>query len=75
MEAYIQQPSDELIKEIVIPDITLAALSKRVARSADGLRVINASVSVDKQGKQIVAMEGVATRFDEIAKPVRLRDV
>ncbi|ASI92404.1 molybdopterin-dependent oxidoreductase FAD-binding subunit [Vibrio mediterranei] len=75
LEAYIQQPSDELIKEIVVPDITLAALSKRVARSADGLRVINASVSVDKQGKQIVAMEGVATRFDEIAKPIRLRDV
>ena len=75
LEAYVQMASDELIKEIIIPDITLPALSKRVARSADGLRVVNVSVSVDKEGKQIVAMEGVQTRFDELAKPTRLRDV
>ncbi len=75
LESYLQSPGDRLIKEIIVPDMTLAALSKRVTRNADGLRVINASVSVDKQGTQVVAIEGITTRFDETAQPTRLRDV
>lgn len=75
LEQYIQSPVDELIQDVVIPDVQLAVESQRIARNSGGLRIVNAAVSVDRQGKQIVAIEGVTTRFDELAKPMRLRDV
>ncbi|MGR5176465.1 molybdopterin-dependent oxidoreductase FAD-binding subunit [Vibrio mediterranei] len=75
LDSYLETREEGLIEAIVVPDITLQTVSHRVTRSADGLRVVNAAVSVDGLGRQIVALEGVTTRFDEPTKPMRLRDI
>lgn len=75
LETYLASPRDELIQTIIIPDLSLTLATKKVARSADGLRVLVAAASIDAKGNRIVALDGITTRFDEPAKPIRLRDV
>ena len=74
VEDYVEQENKTLILQVIIPDTSLACITENVRRSAGGLSVISAAVSVAKNGETIIALEGVASGKRRGA-PVRLRDV
>ncbi|MGF1700320.1 molybdopterin-dependent oxidoreductase FAD-binding subunit [Photobacterium makurazakiensis] len=74
-EVYLQQEVRELITEVIIPDVTLSCIGYNLTRSAAGLAVVTAAVSVDRSGNKVIALDGVAPLKNGAAQPIRLRDV
>ncbi|PSW17580.1 molybdopterin-dependent oxidoreductase FAD-binding subunit [Photobacterium sanctipauli] len=75
VEDYINSEERELIATIIIPDRNLTCIGYNIARSAAGLAIVTAAVSIDKQGNKVIALDGVSPLHDGAARPVRLRDV
>ena len=69
IEEYIASDKQGLILKVIIPNVNLMCLGYNITRSAAGLSIVTAAVSVEKTGEKIIALEGVAPT------PVRLRDV
>lgn len=75
VEEYIAQNERDLITEIIVPDTELNCIGYNITRSAAGLSVVTAAVSIDAQGQEIIALGGVSPQQDGFARPIRLRDV
>ncbi|AJR09143.1 molybdopterin-dependent oxidoreductase FAD-binding subunit [Photobacterium gaetbulicola] len=75
VEDYINSEERELIATIIIPDRNLTCIGYNIARSAAGLAIVTAAVSIDKQGNKVIALDGVSPLHQGAARPVRLRDV
>lgn len=75
VEDYILAEGRDLITTVVIPDVDLNCIGYNISRSAAGLAVVTAAVSVDKEGKQIIALDGVSPLSNGASRPIRLRDV
>lgn len=74
VEDYVEQKKQDLILQIVLPDPKLICVTENIRRSAGGLSIISAAVSIDHAGETIIALEGVASGKRRGA-PVRLRDI
>lgn len=75
VEDYISTEKRDLITKVIIPEAGLNCAVHNVVRSAAGLAVVTAAVSIDKEGKKIIALDGVSPKKNGAAVPVRLRDV
>ncbi|MGF1714412.1 molybdopterin-dependent oxidoreductase FAD-binding subunit [Photobacterium chitinilyticum] len=75
VEDYISADKRDLIASVIIPDVNLTCLGYNIVRSAAGLAVVTAAVSIDKDGNKIIALDGVSPMHNGAARPVRLRDV
>ncbi len=75
VEDYISTEGRELIEKVIIPDVNLTCAVNNVVRSSAGLAVVTAAVSLDKEGKKVIALDGVSPKSNGATKPVRLRDV
>lgn len=69
LEDYLRSDCSELIQSVVIPNANILCATNKISRSAAGLNVLTAAVSVPAAGKVLIALDGVA------AHPMRLRDV
>lgn len=74
VEDYVEQEKQDLILQVVLPDTKLACITENIRRSAGGLSIISAAVSINQAGETIISLEGVASGKRRNA-PVRLRDV
>ncbi len=75
VEEYIAIDARDLIVKVIIPDVNLNCIGYNISRSAAGLAVVTAAVSVDSQGNKVIALDGVSPLHNGAAKPIRLRDV
>ena len=75
VETYIADDQRDLITKVIIPDVNLSCIGYNIARSAAGLAVVTAAVSIDKEGNKIIALDGVSPLHNGAARPIRLRDV
>lgn len=75
VETYIADEQRDLIIKVIIPDVNLACIGYNIARSAAGLAIVTAAVSIDKEGKKVIALDGVSPLHNGAARPIRLRDV
>ncbi|CAG20337.1 molybdopterin-dependent oxidoreductase FAD-binding subunit [Photobacterium profundum] len=75
IEDYINSEQRELIVEVIIPNVNLMCIGYNITRSAAGLAVVTAAVSVDQKGNKIIALDGVSPFHHGYAVPVRLRDI
>lgn len=75
VEDYIASEQRELIMEVVIPDPNLTCLSYNITRSAAGLSIVHAAVSLSSKGEQIIVLDGVSPFKHGIPTPIRLRDL
>ncbi|WP_299014140.1 molybdopterin-dependent oxidoreductase FAD-binding subunit [uncultured Photobacterium sp.] len=75
VEEYIAAEQRDLIAKVIIPDVNIACIGYNIARSAAGLAIVTAAVSIDKDGSKVIALDGVSPLQGGIACPVRLRDV
>lgn len=69
LEDYLDTDHSVLIDMVIIPDISLMCATHRVCRSAAGLAVLTAAVSIDSAGKKLIALDGV------LPKPARLSEI
>lgn len=69
IEDYLNAPQRELLLEVILPDPYRRCATRKIARSAAGLAVLTAAVSLSGDQGMRVALDGVAQG------PVRLRDV
>ncbi|WP_064604998.1 molybdopterin-dependent oxidoreductase FAD-binding subunit [Photobacterium sp. J15] len=75
IEDYIEAEQRDLIAKVIIPDVNLACIGYNIARSAAGLAIVTAAVSIAKDGSKVIALDGVSPLHNDSARPVRLRDV
>lgn len=75
VEEYIVAEKRDLIATVIIPDVNLTCIGYNIARSAAGLAIVTAAVSIDKAGNKIIALDGVSPLHEGAARPIRLRDV
>ncbi|ABZ75231.1 molybdopterin dehydrogenase FAD-binding [Shewanella halifaxensis HAW-EB4] len=75
IEEYLQQDNRDLILQVVIPDINLVCLAFNMTRSAAGLSIVNAAVSLSQTGETIIVIDGVSPRRAGYSTPVRLTDI
>ncbi len=68
LEEYLADRGNELLLELVLPEPYRCCATRKIARSAAGLAVVTAAVSLDAQSKVRIALSGVVER------PARLRD-
>lgn len=69
LEDYLRSDRSALIQSVIIPDAGILCATNKVSRSAAGLNVLTAAVSIPAPGKVLISLDGVA------AHPMRLRDV
>lgn len=75
VEDYIALEQRELILEVVIPDPDLTCLSYNITRSAAGLSIVHAAVSLNNEGQKIIVIDGVSPSRHGIPTPLRFRDL
>jgi putative selenate reductase FAD-binding subunit len=75
VEDYVNDDKRELIIKVIIPNPNLACASCNLTRSAAGLAVITAAVSIDPSGNQVIALHGASPLHHGYSVPIRLRDV
>lgn len=69
LEDILAGDRNELIVGVILPEPMQRCATRKVARSAAGLTVLTAAVSLDSQARMRIALDGVAP------SPLRLRDV
>lgn len=69
LEAYLANPGDRLLTEIVIKEPFRPCATRKISRSQAGLTVVTAAVAITEHDGIRIALDGVAD------KPLRLRDV
>lgn len=74
LEAYLDNPG-ALILEVVLPQRTIHCHTRSVRRSAGGLAVITAAVSLSADGNVEMLLDGMNQLGECQARPVSLRDV
>jgi putative selenate reductase FAD-binding subunit len=75
VEDYIARDDRELITAVIVPDVNLNCIGHQITRSAAGLEVVTAAVSIDEQGNEVIAIGGISSQGDRFSRPVRLRNV
>ena len=75
VEEYINADERDLIVKIIIPNPQITCIGYNLTRSAAGLSVITAAISIDDNGNKIIALDGVSTKYNGYSTPVRLRDL
>lgn len=59
VEDYVKAASSALILQVVIPNVNLVCANQNMTRSAAGLSIVNAAVSVAADGSKVIAIDGV----------------
>lgn len=75
VEQYRIDNQGELITHVVIPDISLVCATRKIARSAGGLAVITAAVSLSRDGKKRIVIDGLSPTTDGSSNPFRATEI